>query len=134
MTKQVDYGLQFLLAASRVPLGQCLSIQQFANQSGLSFLFLQKIVRQLKQAQFVTSTHGPQGGYRLTRPIQKISLLEVIEAVEGRSGLTTCARGQHCSKEGRCEIEQKMKQLSHMMTQQLNTISLADFVTSYDTT
>ena len=127
ISKQVDYALQFLAAVSQLKTGDCLSVNRFAQESRLSFLFLQKIVRQLKQDGLVASLHGPRGGYRLTRPLLAISLLEVIEAVEGKYGITACTRSKGCVKDGRCAVEHKFKDLNRTITRQLEAVSVADF-------
>jgi Rrf2 family protein len=54
-----------------------------ARAWGIPEGYLLKALRRLVSAQLVRSLKGPNGGYRLTRPAARISLLEVVEAVEG---------------------------------------------------
>ena len=55
--------------------------------------FLLKVLKPLVSAQLLTSVKGPNGGYRLARPASEISVLDVLEAVEGK------IRGQAPSEE-----------------------------------
>jgi Rrf2 family protein len=54
-----------------------------ARARGISEGYLHKTLRRLVSAQLVRSLKGPNGGYRLARPAAKISLLEIVEAVDG---------------------------------------------------
>src|SRR4051812_24833290 len=54
-----------------------------AEARGIPERFLLKVLKPLVSAQLLHSVKGPHGGYRLARPASKISLLEVVEAVEG---------------------------------------------------
>jgi Rrf2 family protein len=54
-----------------------------ARAWGLSEGYLLKVLRQLVSAQLVRSRKGPHGGYRLAKPAARITLLEIVEAVDG---------------------------------------------------
>jgi Rrf2 family protein len=54
-----------------------------ANKRGISDRFLLKVLKPLVNAQVLLSVKGPNGGYRLARPATEISLLEILEAVDG---------------------------------------------------
>jgi Rrf2 family protein len=56
---------------------------QVAKAQGVPERFLLKVLRGLVDAQVVHSIKGPHGGYRLTKPPQKLTLLEIVEAVDG---------------------------------------------------
>lgn len=54
-----------------------------AEKRGIPKRFLLKVLKPLVSARVLTSVKGPEGGYRLARPAADVSLLEVIEAVDG---------------------------------------------------
>src|SRR5205823_3745255 len=54
-----------------------------AREEGIPDRFLLKVLKPLVTARVLTSVRGPNGGYRLAKPPDKITLLEVVEAVEG---------------------------------------------------
>jgi len=57
--------------------------EDIAKQCNISLEYLLKILQQLVQANVLRSKRGPQGGFRLAKPTNKITMLEIIEAVDG---------------------------------------------------
>ena len=94
INKQVDYAVQFLLALSALPVGQSLSLRLFTQNRNISFLFLQKIVRELKRVGFVDAQKGAHGGYFLCIDSKSISLKDVVEALEGKYAAVACMKGK----------------------------------------
>ncbi len=90
ISRQVDYAVQFLLELATLLPGQHLSVKQFSLRRNLSFLFLQKIVRRLKQAGLITATYGAGGGYTLAYSNDSITLYQIMEAVEGKFSAVSC--------------------------------------------
>ncbi len=67
--------------------------------------FLPQVLGDLQRAALVQSAPGRAGGYRLAKPAASISLLDVIEAVEGESRRRTCVlRGGPCGTDGHCDV------------------------------
>ncbi len=69
------------------------SLGEIAIDECISFYFLQQISRLLKKHKIISSQLGVNGGYRLTKTPNKISLKEICEAVEGPISLINCAGG-----------------------------------------
>ncbi len=128
ISKQVDYSLQLLLALSRQKKANHLSLKQFSGDSSISFLFLQKIVRALRRAGIVAATKGAHGGYYLPRSLTRLTLKDVMEAVDGNIGPTACTRGDKCSKEGRCQIENGVKSIQKKMLDLLGDVRVVDMM------
>jgi len=95
ISKQVDYATQFLVALALQPQDDFLSLKEFSKQHNISFLFLQKIVRLLKKAEFIEANKGAHGGYRLKIAPEKITLRTVVEAVEGKYTAVSCLKETH---------------------------------------
>ncbi len=70
--------------------GRPVTSRQIAEALGASEAHLSKVLRRLAQAGLVTATRGPGGGFRLGRRGDRITLLEVYEAVEGPLDATDC--------------------------------------------
>ena len=99
ISKQIDYALQLLIALSKQKKGETMSLCKFAKDSNISFLFLQRIARSLKKADIIEATRGVHGGYFLKKNPKKITVLELLEAVEGPYGITSCMRSKkHCPR------------------------------------
>lgn len=113
-TKKTDYALrtmQFLarqfyhaepeeeVSPSPVP------VQFISDRSHLSLRFLHGIVSKLSKAKLLRTLPGPKGGITLARDPQDISMLDIIEAVEGKINLMDCLEHpEHCGDSRNCSI------------------------------
>lgn len=88
----MDYSVQLMLSLSELAPGKFLSLKSFAQERNISFLFLQKIARQLKKAGLIDASKGSRGGYFLVHSAKDISLKDVIEAVEGKYSAVSCLK------------------------------------------
>jgi Rrf2 family protein len=83
LSRAAGYAVQGLvLLADRDP-SRPVPSHELARQGGMPELFLLKALLALVRSRLLVSLKGPHGGYRLARPAKEISLLEVIEAVDG---------------------------------------------------
>ncbi len=89
ISRKVDYALLVLHHLMVADGPAC--ARQLAEHYGLSRPFVANILKELCRHGLVTSHRGVNGGYRLGRCPEQISLAEVIEALEGRFQLTACA-------------------------------------------
>lgn len=58
--------------------------------------YLAKIMQQLSLADLVISTRGAQGGYRLSKPAKEISVLDIVQAIDGKSPFFRCSEIRQC--------------------------------------
>lgn len=89
LTASVEYGLHCLLGlidAGEAPR----SARDLATFQGVSPTFAAKIFAKLEKAGIVAAAEGVRGGYRLARSPETISVLEIIDAIEGRKPLFEC--------------------------------------------
>ncbi len=124
VNKQVDYALQLLLALSQLAEKEFLSIREFAEQRNISFLFLQKIVRKLKQAGFVESLKGPGGGYRLAVSAKSVNLKDIVEAVEGPYHVVSCLKQGSCPATDGCVSRDVFTTVNKNILESLSQYSL----------
>lgn len=111
LNKQTDHAVSLIVALSKIPQGEVLSLRRFALDSSISFLFLQRVARALRSAGIVESVRGAHGGYRLLKDPSSISFREVIEAIEGPIAVIGCARGDGCELTDRCEAQQPLRKI-----------------------
>ncbi len=131
----VEYALHCLLWIA-APLEQPPSSRDLAEIQGISPTFLKKIFPKLEKAGIVEATGGIRGGYRLARPAEKITVLDVVDAVEGRKPLFDCQeiRGRCAlfegtppkwSTQGVCGIHAVMLRAEKILREELAKTSLA---------
>lgn len=129
VSRQTDYALQLIFALSQAKNDETVSLKSFSRESSISFLFLQKIARSLRHHGIIAAVRGAQGGYRLAKPVQAISLRSVIEAVDGPYGVSACTKpGGACHKVGACHMQSGMERLKQAMIAQLEAMSVADMM------
>jgi Rrf2 family iron-sulfur cluster assembly transcriptional regulator len=105
LTRRGDYAVRAMLALARGSGNGLLSARRIADAMDIPVRFLPQVLADLAHAGLVEAMPGRAGGYRLTRPAATISLLEVIEAVEGDSRRQTCVlRGGPCGTDGHCDV------------------------------
>ncbi len=84
------------------------SIQEIAKDLNLSFFFLSKILQKLVKAGFLQSHRGPKGGVKLAKNPSEISLLNIVETIDGDSFFSECILGfKECSDIEPCAIHEK---------------------------
>lgn len=89
MTASVEYGLHCLLAlvdAGDIPR----SAKALAAFQGISPTFVAKILSKIEKAGIIAAVEGVRGGYRLARPASEITVLQIVDALEGRKPLFEC--------------------------------------------
>ena len=105
LTKRGDYAVRAMLALARGTGNGLLSARRISDAMSIPVRFLPQVLADLARAGLVESVAGRSGGYRLTRAATEISLLDVIEAVEGDSRRRTCVlRGGPCGVDGFCDV------------------------------
>lgn len=98
LTVSVEYGIHSLLWLTYSE-GKALSSRDLADLQGLSHSFLAKIFPKLEKAGIVRASEGVRGGYVLARAPEDISVLQIVDAIEGRKPLFDCQEIR-----GRCAI------------------------------
>ena len=91
ITRQADYALRAVIFLSRLNGDQKASTSVIAEQQKIPPSFLAKIVSQLSIAGLIQTSRGARGGVSLAKPPEDISVLDVIEAIDGPVLLNECA-------------------------------------------
>ena len=90
ITRQADYAVRAVLYLASLSNGTRAPTSKIAREQNIPSSFLAKIVSQLSVAGVVQTSRGARGGVSLARPSNEISLLEVIEAIDGPITLNEC--------------------------------------------
>ncbi|MEK7298358.1 MAG: Rrf2 family transcriptional regulator [Candidatus Margulisiibacteriota bacterium] len=132
-SKKTVYALRALIALAQLPTDAGCSTMFLAEKSNTPRKFLESILSTLRSAELLISQKGPRGGYRLTRPAQSISLLEIVEAVEGPLVSQICNNPQTCTvcnTPSSCGIRATFGELNQTLRDRLAGISLARLIES----
>jgi Rrf2 family protein len=97
LSRATGYALHALVHLARQAGKGTVSTRAIAEATGIPVVFLLKALKPCVDRQLLVSVTGPHGGYRLARPAARISVLEVIEAVDGPFASTG---GYHTGRPG----------------------------------
>jgi len=107
-------------------------IKEVSDKLDLPSPFLGKILQQLARHRILGSTKGPNGGFYLNKPAIDISLMEIIELIDGTESFTTCViRNEICSPDNPCSIHDKISRLRKEERMLFSTESIADLVSEF---
>ncbi|HYM84454.1 MAG TPA: Rrf2 family transcriptional regulator [Candidatus Dormibacteraeota bacterium] len=126
LTRRGDYAVRSMIALA-APDGPGLrSVPRIAERMAIPPRFLPQVMRDLVVAGLVESETGRTGGYRLARPAGSITLLEVVEAIEGDTRRLTCVlRGGPCGRDGYCAVHATFAGVQDAVRAQLGQVTLA---------
>lgn len=100
--------------------------QKVSAEMGIPRTFASQILGHLVQAELATSSAGKGGGYRLARPPEEVTLLEVVEAGEGPLAMSKCTLGDGpCHWDRVCPLHESWGPASQALIEELTNTSLA---------
>lgn len=127
LTQKVDYGIMLLAALAKN--GEIISLKKVAEDSGISFAFLQKIARSLNQAGLIKASRGKFGGYVLGKKPNQLSIKEVIEALEGEVAIVPCLKeSTNCKHTAYCQIRPSFQKINQEIQDHIVTKKLSYFI------
>ncbi len=116
-------GLQMLALLARSG-HRPLAVRELSAELDQSEKYLEQLLLPLRRARMVTSTRGPHGGYQLARTPEQISLLEVLELMQGPLTFCDCTN-RHC---GECVNPALWQTLESCIDTSIARVTLADVI------
>lgn len=104
------------------------TLSDISQCQGISLSYLEQLFAKLRQAGLVEGVRGPGGGYRLASPASKVSVAQIISAVDEDVDVTKCRGSEDCQGGERCLTHELWNDLSHSLYEFLDGITLAEFV------
>ena len=128
LSKSADYGLMAMRRLALLPRGACRSAREIASEHRIPPALMAKLLQRLARNGLVASHHGTKGGYRIARPASRISLREVIEAIEGPMAMLECldpCKGE-CAQEGTCTVRSPLHRVQRRIVEELGRTTIGD--------
>ena len=121
-----DYAVVLMTAAARRPAGERLSATELSQDTGVPLPTTQKLMGQLAASGLLNSVRGASGGFSLARPASEISLVDIVEAVEGPIALTMCseANNHECALDAHCRVKPHIGVVGNAVRGALGAVSL----------
>lgn len=103
------------------------SVKEIADSLEVSSAHLSKVLATLSRKGLVISVRGPQGGYQLSKPGERINLLEVFEAIEGPLGSSGCPLDRGRVSDNACPLTGFINKVNDLARKYMTDTSLSDF-------
>ena len=134
LSKKAEYAVRALVAMGRDASGRTFSIQEIASGERIPLKFLEQILLQLKNGGVLRSKRGVGGGYQLARPVQHITIADVVETIDGPAELMSCSAhvgkttSCDCGVPGGCALGRTFAGLRQQMNAWLRETSIAQVI------
>jgi len=127
LNRITDYAVVVLTQMVREP-AKLVTAPQLSDDSNVPAPTVAKVLKALAKEGVLASQRGVNGGYLLARPANRISMLEVIRALEGPVNLTACVDGAEgdCDVEQICPVRGNWDRVNQAIRQALDGVSLED--------
>jgi len=127
LNRMTDYAI-LVLGVLHSRQDSLLSSGQVAEAAQLTQATAAKVIKALVAADLVQTQRGIRGGCQLSRPVSRISVAEVIEAIEGPIALTACVDGaeEPCSVQQGCFMGGNWNHVNTALREALLSVNLAD--------
>lgn len=131
ITQEADYALR--IVAQLASSGSVVDANTIADSAGITSGFALKILRKLSLGDVVSSQKGASGGYRLAKSADEITLLDIIQLIDGEIAISKCLSGEHiCTKQGEnksaCKIHRIFDAINHDLVEKLGKITIASVI------
>lgn len=111
-SKACEYGIRAMLFLASQENDKPVRVREIAETLKIPIPFLSKIVHSLSRNQLIHSQKGPGGGVTLAKAPSEITLLQVVEVIDGLNLFQACALGiPHCSDDFPCPLHEQWRTL-----------------------
>ena len=140
MSDGVEWALHVAAVLAVVPPEKGLTAAKLSEFHGVPGAYLAKHLQALTRAGVFEAVPGRNGGYRLARPAKDINILEIVEAVEGRTRAFTCSEirqrgpaggGPKSDYKGVCGIARVMYDAEEAYRESLRSVTINDLLSSF---
>ncbi|HUO14598.1 MAG TPA: Rrf2 family transcriptional regulator [Verrucomicrobiae bacterium] len=126
ITRASDYAVRVLIHLAGLPAGSTVRQSELAQATAVPGHFLSKVLQQLVRSGFIRSHRGSGGGFALTVDTKTVSLLEIVEAIEGPIRLNQCLEeGPSCERKPWCPAHRVWAEAQAAVVKVLGSASVA---------
>lgn len=127
ISKETDYGVLLLTLLARGSESVSISARGLSERSGIPLPMVSKILKLLARGGVLSSERGPKGGYSLTRRPDRISVADVVAALEGPLSITECIEHPgDCRQEATCGVRGNWAVINMVVQEALSKVSLVE--------
>lgn len=127
LSRSGEYAVRAMVYLAALAPGETASIGEIAERQEIPEPFLRKIIQDLAHAELVVSNRGVFGGVRLASSAKEITLLDVIEAIEGPIYVNKCLMSSYtCNLLKTCPVHRVWREAGQKLAEILRSKSLEE--------
>jgi Rrf2 family protein len=132
-SRSAEYAIRAFVHLAAVDHGKYAMVKNIAEQADIPSHFLAKILQQLARKGFLRSSKGPTGGFALRMPADEITMLQIVDAVDGLSDFHRCPAGMaECNDQMPCGMHDSWKGLRGRIIEYLEQTTIAALAEALD--
>ncbi len=125
--RNTDYALRSLVLMAQGENNDSYMVTKLADETKVPEDFLRKTLQKLDKAGIIESKRGPKGGFHLSKDPAVISVLDIIEAVQGPLAINRCLmKGTGCDHLGTCGVRKKLSDAQDVMINIFKSVTLSE--------
>lgn len=132
ITQAGEYALLALIHLAKQPEGRLVMIDDISKGERIPKGFLAKILQSLAKAGHIRSRQGARGGFTLARSPEQITVLEVIETIEGKIAFQRCLEENGCERADSCTLCAVFSEAQNRVTEVFHEMTLHDLMLPKD--
>lgn len=127
-SKSSIYGLRATILLTKIGGNNSyVTIRELSEELNISFHFLTKILQELSKSEILESLKGPNGGVRLAKPPNKISLKDIVTSIDVKYNILNCPLGlPGCGELSLCPLQQDWQNFKFKMEKMMSEVTLED--------
>jgi len=125
-SKSCEYAVRVLTQAAKNPEG-CFRVTAVCRLTKVPLHYARKAIEQLAAYGLLEAVRGPGGGYRFLKPVSKITILELVKAIDGSEAFDRCVMGlPECGDRTPCPLHETWVRVKSGYLDELHKKTLAD--------
>jgi len=131
LSTKSTYGLRAMVNIAMASDGGAVSIKDISKAERISSVYLEQLLNKLRRENLVKSVRGPSGGYMLFKSPARITVADIVRALEGSITPVDCAKGREgwktvCRNRTRCVAKTVWAKLAKAISDCLESVTLED--------
>ena len=127
-SKSCEYAVRVLARAAEEPKG-CFGVGKVCRAARVPAHYARKAIERLASLGVLEAVRGRGGGYRFVKPVDKITILDLVRAIDGEGAFEQCVMGlPHCGNSNPCPLHETWKKVKARYVEELGRKTRADLV------
>ena len=126
ITRKLEYALIALRYIQRRKTDKSVSAKEIARIYRIPLQLLAKILQKLTKHNVLKATQGAQGGYKLKKPLNEMSMTALIQILEGPIGIMDCSIDTKCVQLDICNIHKPINRVNDAIISMFDNLTLSE--------